>query len=394
MHAVTGFGVVGGRHRRARCGCAPANAGPARPPRLRAPPAPWCGRSPAGGALGRACHAEAGVAFRGTARSERLSRALRRRRADPARGPARARPRIRRPAPAPRPAGRGPARDRRTGRADAGAAARVPRRPECPPRRRSSRPRHAACATAVRATTRSARMPSTSNAAHSAAMRRNSSSGSTTSADQRTGGGDPAGQIRVVVGVPGGEPLGVGLERPCGADHLHAHVDVAGRAHVDRQPEPVEQLRTQFALFGIHRADEHEPGVVAVRDAVALDVHPAHRRGVEQHVDQVVVQQVDLVDVQHAAVRARQQPRRERVLAVAQHPLQVQRSDHAVLGGADRQLDQSGVARRRRPARAPGRAPPSTSRCPSRRGSARRRSRAAPRTAPAPAAAGPARRAR
>ena len=114
--------------------------------------------------------------------------------------------------------------------------------------------------------------------------------------------------------------------------------------HVDRQPEPVQQLRTQFALFGIHRADQHEPRLVAVRDAVALDVHPAHRRGVEQHVDQMVVQQVDLVDVQHAAVRARQQSRRERVLAVAQHPLQVQRSDHAVLGGADRQFDQAGAS--------------------------------------------------
>ena len=128
------------------------------------------------------------------------------------------------------------------------------------------------------------------------------------------------------------------------ADHLDPHVDVAGGVHVDRQPEPVEQLRTQFALFGIHGADEHEPGVVAVRDAVALDVHPAHRRGVEQHVDQVIVQQVDLVDVEHAAVGARQQAGRERVLAVAQHPLQIQRSDHAVLGGADGQLDQSGVA--------------------------------------------------
>ena len=77
-----------------------------------------------------------------------------------------------------------------------------------------------------------------------------------------------------------------------------------------------------------------------MRDTVAFDVHPAHRRGVEQHVDEVVVQQVDLVDVQHAAVRAGKQTRREGVLAVAQHPLQVQRADHPVLGGADGQLDE------------------------------------------------------
>ena len=78
---------------------------------------------------------------------------------------------------------------------------------------------------------------------------------------------------------------------------------------------------------------------MAVRYAVALDVHAAHRGGVEQHVDKVVVQQVDLIDVQHTAVRARQQTRRERVLTVAQHPLQIQRPDHPVLCGADRQLD-------------------------------------------------------
>ena len=110
--------------------------------------------------------------------------------------------------------------------------------------------------------------------------------------------------------------------------------------HVDGEAEPVQQLRAQLALFGVHGADQHEAGLMAVRDAVAFDVDPAHRRGVEQHVDQVVVQEVDLVDVQHAAVRAGQQARREGVLTVAQHTLQVQRADHPVLGGADGQLDE------------------------------------------------------
>ena len=101
----------------------------------------------------------------------------------------------------------------------------------------------------------------------------------------------------------------VGLERHPRTDDVGAHVDVARRVHVDGEPEPVQQLRTQLTLFGVHGADQHEPGFVAVRNAVAFDVHPAHRRGVEQHVDKVVVQQVDLIDVQHAAVRAGQQTR-------------------------------------------------------------------------------------
>jgi hypothetical protein len=83
---------------------------------------------------------------------------------------------------------------------------------------------------------------------------------------------------------------------------------------------------------------------MAVRDPVAFDVHPAHRRGVEQHVHQMVVQQVHLVDVQHAAVGAGQESGREGVFAVAQHLLQIQRSDDAVLGGADGQLDQRSPA--------------------------------------------------
>ena len=117
------------------------------------------------------------------------------------------------------------------------------------------------------------------------------------------------GQFGVLFGVPRGESGRIGFVGHPRTDHLGPHVDVAGRAHVDGEPEPVEQLRAQLALFGVHGADQHEPGIVAVRDTVAFDVHPAHRGGVEQHVDQVVVQQVDLVDVQHATVRAGQQPR-------------------------------------------------------------------------------------
>ncbi|PQM47160.1 hypothetical protein C1Y40_02657 [Mycobacterium talmoniae] len=77
-----------------------------------------------------------------------------------------------------------------------------------------------------------------------------------------------------------------------------------------------------------------------MRDAVAFDVHPPHRGGVEQHIDQVIVQQVDLVDVEDTAVGAGQQARRKGVFPVAQHPLQIQGADHPVLGRTDRQLDE------------------------------------------------------
>ena len=65
-------------------------------------------------------------------------------------------------------------------------------------------------------------------------------------------------------GISIGEPGGIGFERHPLTDHLGAHIDVAGGVHVDRQPEPVQQLRPQFALFGIHRADQHEARVVII----------------------------------------------------------------------------------------------------------------------------------
>ena len=78
---------------------------------------------------------------------------------------------------------------------------------------------------------------------------------------------------------------------------------------------------------------------MAHRDRVALDVADAHRGGVEQDVDEVVGQQVDLVDVEHAAVRARQQPGLEGALA-GQRAAEVQRAHEAVDRRADRQLDE------------------------------------------------------
>jgi hypothetical protein len=78
-------------------------------------------------------------------------------------------------------------------------------------------------------------------------------------------------------------------------------------------------------------------------------VRAAHRGGVQQEVDEVVVQQVDLVHVEHAAVRLGEQPGLVGADALGQRALQVQRPDQPVLRGPDGQLDQP------RGAGAPGR---------------------------------------
>ena len=149
---------------------------------------------------------------------------------------------------------------------------------------------------------------------------------------------DARGELGVGGGVLRLEPGRVGLEGQPATDHLGPLARVAGRRDLHGEPEAVEQLRAQLALLGVHRAHEQEPGGVADGHAFALDVGRAERRGVQEQVDQVVVQQVDLVDVEHAAVRAGEQSGLIRRDARGQRLLEVERADEAVLARTDRQL--------------------------------------------------------
>ncbi len=73
------------------------------------------------------------------------------------------------------------------------------------------------------------------------------------------GGGDLLRQVAVVRGVPGGEPGRVGLVVEAAANDRTAHRNLTGGVHVDGKTESVEELRTQFSLFGVHGADQDEP---------------------------------------------------------------------------------------------------------------------------------------
>ena len=110
----------------------------------------------------------------------------------------------------------------------------------------------------------------------------------------------------------------------------------------------VEQLRAQIAFFRVHGADQHEARRVLKADALALDHIDAHGRAVQQQIDHMVVQQVDLVDIEHAAVGRRQDARLEVALALLDRLLDVQRADHAIFGGAHRQIDEGCVQSRQR----------------------------------------------
>ena len=118
---------------------------------------------------------------------------------------------------------------------------------------------------------------------------------------------------------------------------------------IDAETESIEQLRTQLAFFGIHRADEHELRGMLVCDPFALDQIDAAGRHVEQQIDKVIVEQVHFVDVQYAAVRGGKQPGMKPALALFDRAFEVQRSDDAIFGRANRQIhERRGTGKQRR----------------------------------------------
>ena len=181
-------------------------------------------------------------------------------------------------------------------------------------------------------------------------------------AERGAGGGDPQ-RARARAGAPAGgatraaamrpasscsagcplarERLGVALEGQAPPHDLGADGGLRRADHLDPEAEAVEQLRAQLALLDVHRADEQEARVVHDGDGVALDARDAGGGRVEQRVDEVIGQQVDLVHVEDALVRAREQARLERLLAV-QGATEVERADEAVEARAERQLDERG----------------------------------------------------
>ena len=144
------------------------------------------------------------------------------------------------------------------------------------------------------------------------------------------------------------EALRIALVRDAALDDGDALPRVGDAVHIDAERKAVEQLRPQVAFLRIHRADQHEARRVAEADALALDHVDAHGRRIEQQVDDMVVEQVDLVDVKQPAVGGGQHARLEAALALLNGLLDVQRADDAVLGRADRQVDEPGAPLGRR----------------------------------------------
>ena len=131
----------------------------------------------------------------------------------------------------------------------------------------------------------------------------------------------------------------------CRSQNFHALGRALDTAHLDRQRETVEQLRTQIAFFRVHRADQDETGRMGEADAFALDHIHAHRRRVQQQINHMIIEQVHFIYIQDATIGIRQHTGVEMAFALLNRFFNIERSDHAVFGRADGQIDKADLAR-------------------------------------------------
>ena len=165
--------------------------------------------------------------------------------------------------------------------------------------------------------------------------------------DQRTGPGQAVAQIAVGLRPPRREGAGIGLVGQAAPHDLHPHLRITRRRDVDGQAETVEQLRAQLALLRVHGPHQHEGRFLHMGHPVALHGDPARGGGVEKHVHQMIREQIDLVDVEHSPIGARQQARAELRMTGRQHRLHVDGTDHPILRRPQRQIDHRPLGQQR-----------------------------------------------
>ena len=156
------------------------------------------------------------------------------------------------------------------------------------------------------------------------------------------------------LGRPDPTPEGLLLRRPAGAEgggvflkgqaaahHLLAGLRLLFAVHLHHQAEAIQQLGPQIPLLRVHGAHQDEAGRMAVGDPLPLHGVDPHGGGVQQHVHNVILQQVDLVHVEDISIGLGQQAGLKGADALLQRPLQIQGAHHPVLGGAYGELHHS-----------------------------------------------------
>mmetsp|Transcript_3249 Transcript_3249/g.8788 ORF Transcript_3249/g.8788 Transcript_3249/m.8788 type:complete len:265 (-) Transcript_3249:179-973(-) len=136
------------------------------------------------------------------------------------------------------------------------------------------------------------------------------------------------------------EALGVGVVRDAVQHHPQPRLRVLQRLDLHAAPEAVQELRPHLALAGVPAAHHDEARGVGDGDAFALHGVGAAGGAVQHDVHQGVIQEIDLIHVQDAAIGLGQQPGLVRLLPLLQRRLDVDGAAHPVLRGTQRQLHQ------------------------------------------------------
>ncbi len=163
-----------------------------------------------------------------------------------------------------------------------------------------------------------------------------------------TGLQDPIAHALFGLLIGRGKAVLILLKEDATAQHFHALRSIGDADNVHGMGKAVQQLRSQIAFFRVHGANKHEAGWMLEADALAFHHIHAHGRTVQEQVDHMIVEQIDFVDIKYATICRRQDARLEVTLAFLDRLFDVQRTYNAVLGGADRQIDEWGRKERGR----------------------------------------------
>jgi hypothetical protein len=156
---------------------------------------------------------------------------------------------------------------------------------------------------------------------------------------QRPGGFDSLPDLAVLLPERLDKAVRVLFKTVPQTDDLNALFDILRCADIDRQTEPVQQLRPQFTFFRITAADQQEPRRMPDTQSVTLHHVYARDSDVQQQVHEVVLQQVDFVDVEKSPVGRSQQSGFESLDAGGQRLFQVQCPNDPVFTGTQWQVN-------------------------------------------------------
>ena len=92
-------------------------------------------------------------------------------------------------------------------------------------------------------------------------------------------------------------------------DYFYSFVYIGYGRYLGVKPEPVKELRSEFAFFGIAGTHENESSRMCNRYAFTFDGVCCACCCIEQEIDQMIFEQVDFIDIKKTAIGAGQQSR-------------------------------------------------------------------------------------